>query len=356
LSLVGELPESVYVKGSYHLNPNIADISNSSLTFKSGINAHIFVSWLHPYKEQKLIVIGDKGMAVFDDGQSWPEKLQLYPHQIQWVNGMPTPAKAEMLRIKIEEEEPLVLECQHFLDCVQSGIQPRTNGEEGLNVLRVLDAAEHSLRTFYPVSLEQRSHDYFKHETAYVDKGCLVGKGTKVWHFSHILEGSKIGRQVIIGQNVMIGPDVHIGDFCKIQNNVSLYKGVTLEEGVFCGPSCVFTNVNNPRAEIERKDEFRQTYVERGATIGANATIVCGVRLGAYCFIGAGTVVTKNVPRHALMIGTPARQTGWVSHAGERLNEDFLCPREKRRYRLNAVNDLEEVIREKRTENETISA
>jgi UDP-2-acetamido-3-amino-2,3-dideoxy-glucuronate N-acetyltransferase len=175
---------------------------------------------------------------------------------------------------------------------------------------------------------------YFVHETAIVDGGCDIGEGTKIWHFSHIIKGSKIGQNCVIGQNVMIGPDVVIGNACKIQNNVSLYKGVTLEDGVFCGPSCVFTNVHNPRAEIERKDEFRVTYVECGVTVGANSTIVCGNRLGAYSLIGAGAVVTKDVKPHAVVVGNPAKQIGWVSHAGEKLGDDLVCPREKRHYKI----------------------
>lgn len=172
----------------------------------------------------------------------------------------------------------------------------------------------------------------FVHESAYVDDDVELGEGTKIWHFSHILPRTRIGRNVSIGQNVVAGPDVTIGDNCKIQNNVSLYKGVELEQGVFCGPSCVFTNVLNPRAEIERKDEFRLTRVRRGATIGANATIVCGHELGEYCMVGAGAVVTKDVPAYALMVGVPARRIGWVSRAGEILNETLTCPRTGERY------------------------
>ena len=144
-------------------------------------------------------------------------------------------------------------------------------------------------------------------------------KAPGVWHFSHLLSGVRIGRDCAIGQNVMIGPEVTVGNHCKIQNNVSLYRGVTVEDGVFCGPSCVFTNVLNPRAEIERKDEFRATVVRRGATIGANATIVCGHELGEYCFVAAGAVVTRDVPPFALVAGNPARRIGWVSQSGERL-------------------------------------
>lgn len=175
--------------------------------------------------------------------------------------------------------------------------------------------------------------DYFVHESAYVDDLVEIGEGTKIWHFVHVLSRTRIGRNCVLGQNVMAGPDVTIGDGCKIQNNVALYKGVTLADGVFCGPSCVFTNVLTPRAEVVRADEFLPTPVGRGVTIGANATIVCGHRLGDYCMIAAGAVVTKDVRPYALMAGVPARQIGWVSRAGERLDEELVCPRTGERYR-----------------------
>jgi UDP-2-acetamido-3-amino-2,3-dideoxy-glucuronate N-acetyltransferase len=167
---------------------------------------------------------------------------------------------------------------------------------------------------------------FYRHESSYVDGGASVGKGTKIWHFSHILSGSKIGENCTIGQNVMIGPDVTIGSHCKIQNNVSIYKGVTLEDGVFCGPSMVFTNIFNPRAEISKMDQVRPTLVKKGATLGANCTIVCGVTIGRYAFVGAGAVVTQDVPDHVLMVGNPARQTGWMCECGEKLNAKLHCP------------------------------
>jgi len=162
---------------------------------------------------------------------------------------------------------------------------------------------------------------FFVHKSAYIDKEVNIGNGTKIWHFCHVLGNSRIGDDCILGQNVAIGPDVTIGNRCKIQNNVSLYKGVTLEDEVFCAPSCVFTNVYNPRAFVERKNEFRQTLVKRGATIGANATIVCGVTIGSYAFIGAGAVVRKDVPDYALIVGVPARQIGWVCKCGTSLKK-----------------------------------
>ena len=170
------------------------------------------------------------------------------------------------------------------------------------------------------------------HQSSYVDDGAVVGRGTKIWHFCHILPRTVIGENCSIGQNVMIGPNVEIGSNCKVQNNVSIYDGVELADDVFCGPSCVFTNVNNPRADVSRKDEFRRTPIGRGASIGANATIVCGHALGEYCFIGAGAVITKDVPSFALMAGNPARRIGWMSRAGERLSGDLVCPRSGEAY------------------------
>ena len=158
--------------------------------------------------------------------------------------------------------------------------------------------------------------NFFVHPSAVIDQGARIGAGTKIWHFSHILKNTQIGENCVFGQNVAVGPDVIIGNGCKVQNNVSIYKGVVLEDGVFCGPSCVFTNVYNPRAFVERKQEFRITRVKKGATIGANATVVCGAMIGMYAFIGAGAVVKDDVPDYALIVGVPARQIGWVCKCG----------------------------------------
>lgn len=163
--------------------------------------------------------------------------------------------------------------------------------------------------------------NYFVHESSYVDEPAEIGDGTKIWHFSHILKNTKIGQNCNIGQNVVIGPNVEVGNGVKIQNNVSVYEGVVLEDRVFCGPSMVFTNVFNPRSEIKRMDELRKTLVKKGATIGANATIVCGNTIGSYSLIGAGAVITKDVPDYAIMMGNPARQSGWVCRCGVKLKE-----------------------------------
>lgn len=176
------------------------------------------------------------------------------------------------------------------------------------------------------------SETAFVHESAYIDDQVDIGDGAKVWHFVHVLKNTRIGAGSVLGQNVMAGPDVSIGSNCKIQNNVALYKGVNLADDVFCGPSCVFTNVLTPRAFVERKDEFRPTPVGKGATIGANATIVCGNSLGEYCMVAAGAVVTHDVPPYALVAGVPARRIGWVSREGERLDSSLVCPRTGEQY------------------------
>ena len=189
--------------------------------------------------------------------------------------------------------------------------------------------------------------NYFVHESSYVDEDVLIGEGTKIWHFCHIQSGARIGKNCSLGQNVNVSNHVTIGDQVKIQNNVSLYEGVTLEDGVFCGPSCVFTNVINPRSAIVRKEQFRKTRVERGASIGANATIVCGHTIGRYAMVGAGAVVTKDVPPYALVVGNPSRQIGWVSAYGHRLSFDrsglACCPESGQCYRLvnGAVEEVE---------------
>jgi UDP-2-acetamido-3-amino-2,3-dideoxy-glucuronate N-acetyltransferase len=357
LMLLGEMPESVYATGGSYLQRKIPDTTLTTLNFPSGVKAHIFVSWLHPFKEQKLVVVGDKKMAVFDDVGK--EKLLLYPHRIDWLERIPVASKAEGEIVPVHMEEPLKLECRHFLECIEYKQKPQTDGEEGLRVLKILQASQASLdrdgcsihidskledvparptpsirrdNTTKELDLSEAppisdaiAKDCFVHESAYLDNGVEIGESTKIWHFSHILSGSRIGKHCNIGQNVVIGPDVIIGNGCKIQNNVSVYKGVTLEDHVFCGPSMVFTNVHNPRSEISKMDEMRQTLVKRGGTIGANATIICGNTIGRYAFIGAGAVITTDVTDYALMVGNPARQIGWTCRCGERLSEQLEC-------------------------------
>ncbi len=329
LMLIDEEPVNVRASGEDYINRGIYDTTMTTLEFKNGVKGHIFVSWLHPFKEQKLVVIGSKAMAVFDDVSE--EKLFIYPHKIEWKDGkIPVAQKAEYQVVPVDSKEPLKLELNHFVECVLKREKPLTDGYEALRVLKVLELAETSLSSqrlpaaHYSLPI----NPYFIHETACIDEGVTIGDGTKIWHFSHILKNSRTGNNCIIGQNVTIGPDVEVGNRCKIQNNVSVYKGVILEDDVFCGPSCVFTNVYNPRTFIERKHEFLPTIVRNGATIGANATIVCGTTIGRYAVIGAGAVVKTDIPDYAIVVGVPAKQIGWACKCGTTLKfngKDAVC-------------------------------
>ena len=323
LMLLQEFPSEIYTTGGAYLQHNIADVTLTTMNFPSGVRAHIFVSWLHPFKEQKLVIVGDKKMLVFDDMSK--EKLFLYPHEVKWIDRQPVAAKADPEIVPVTMTEPLKNECEHFLECINSGKKPKTDAEEGLRVLKILQASQESLnQSGKTISFKSEKKVVPEgkikiHESAYVDAGVEIGEGTQIWHFSHVLKGSKIGQKCKIGQNVVIGPDAVIGNNCKIQNNVSVYKGVILEDDVFCGPSMVFTNVNNPRSAIIRMDEIKLTPVGKGASIGANATIVCVHKIGRHAFVGAGSVVTKDVPDYALVMGNPARQKGWICECGVKL-------------------------------------
>lgn len=328
LSLTDEMPSAVTSFGGNYLQAQVADVTVSNLSFPSGVKAHIFVNWLHPFKEQKLVVVGDQGMAVFNDVEP-VEKLLVYPNPIRWEHRQPVPEKGEPRVIELEKAEPLKNECAHFLESVRTGLPPRTDGREGLAVLSVLDACQQSLESEGSVvrpGLSElglvQERGYSVHPTAIVDENCSIGKGTRVWHFTHIISGSRIGEDCSLGQNVMVGPKVRIGNGVKIQNNVSVYEGVTLRDNVFCGPSMVFTNVYNPRAAVSRRDEYRTTLVKEGATLGANSTIVCGHTIGTHAFVGAGAVVTSDVPDYGLMVGNPAIQKGWMCACGVRLAFD----------------------------------
>jgi len=316
LMFLNEMPINISSHAGTYLNKDIADVTLTTMDFSSGVKSHIFVSWLHPYKEQKLVVVGNKRMAVFNDMAD--DKLLIYPHEIEWVDRVPVPLMKDPEPIKIRLEEPLKEECKHFLKCIKTRQKPKTDGKEGYNVLRILHLSQKSLENNAKnISLD--NENYFIHESSVIDDPCEIGAKTKIWHFSHILTGSKIGNNCNIGQNVMIGPDVKIGNNVKVQNNVSIYRGVNIEDDVFLGPSMVFTNVINPRSFISRKNEFKKTIVKKGATIGANATIVCGNNIGKYAFVGAGAVVTTNVPDYAIVVGNPAKISNWICQCGLKL-------------------------------------
>lgn len=348
LAIAGNKPNRVSAVGTAVLQEKIPDIATIHMEFAGGLKADITLSWLHPKKEQQLIVVGDDGMAVFADTKSWPEKLRVHRNKVDWSDNRPKAVPGSVELIGVAQSEPLKEELAHFLDCVVTRKQPRTGAKEAIPVLAVLEAAQRSLEQNsawidpedFAVKQERPRSNSLIHETAVVDPGCEIGEQTRVWHFSHILSGTKIGERCTIGQNVMIGPEVTVGNGCKVQNNVAIYKGVTLEDDVFCGPSMVFTNVLTPRAHIERKNEFAATRIGKGSTLGANCTIVCGNNVGEFSMVGAGAVVTKDVPPHALVVGNPARQIGWVSKAGRRLNlpvsgtGSAVCKESGEEYRL----------------------
>lgn len=320
LRLLGSEPDQVSCHGGAYLNHGVADVTVTNLRFPGGVRGHIFVNWLHPFKEHRFVVIGERKMAVFDDTLPWAQKLTLYPHRVDWMGGqVPVAHKAEGTPIKLEKLEPLRNECEHFIHCVETRQSPLTDGASGLRVLHVLEQAQRSLEfQSAPAAArpEKKGTSYFAHPTSTIDPGAEIGEGTRIWHYSHVMPTARVGKRCILGQNVFVAPQVRIGNGVKIQNNVSLYQGVELEDDVFCGPSMVFTNVVNPRSAIERKEEFKPTLVRKGASIGANATILCGCTIGRFAFVGAGAVVTSDVPDYMLVHGVPAQAKGWMCRCG----------------------------------------
>lgn len=360
LRLLGMAPERVSCLGGNYLNPDLADTTMTNLEFKNGVQGHIFVSWLHPFKVHRMVLIGEKQMAVFDDTQPWPKKLTLFPHRVDWVNGqIPVARQAEGTGVALDENEPLATECVQFLDCIQTRRQPLTDGKRAVQVLQILEAAQHSISKhgavidcnsfFYPGIADSQPAEgkaVFIHPSAVVASGARVGKGTKIWHFAHVMDGATIGQGCTLGQNTFVGKNVVLGNHVKVQNNVSLYEGVTLEDAVFCGPSVVFTNVINPRSEVDRKKEFKPTLIQKGATLGANATILCGVTIGDYAFVAAGAVVTRDVPAYALVMGIPSKISGWMCRCGNRLKlakKKAGCSACKRQYQWSLRDQLQEV-------------
>ena len=334
LRLLGEDPVEVACHGGSYVSDRVPDVTMSLLRFASGVRASIFVSWLHPFKEQKLVVVGDRQMVVFDDTAP-VDKLLLYPHRVDWVERMPIATRGDAQAVPLADVEPLAAECRHFLECVTARTRPRTDGASGVAVLRVLAACQQSLeRGGVPLAMAARvPAGVTIHPSATVDPGCEIGAGTRIWHYAHVMPGARIGKDCMLGQGVFVAPGVHVGDNVKLQNNVSLFEGVVLEDDVFCGPSAVFTNVRTPRSHVSRRDQFARTHVGQGATIGANATVVCGHDVGRYAFVGAGAVVTRDVPEHALVVGSPARVAGWMCRCGARLPlgvqpevEEGACP------------------------------
>jgi len=355
LFLLNETPESVSATGGNYLQKDIADVTLTMMDFPSGVKSHIFVSWLHPFKEQKLIVVGDKKMGVFDDLTK--EKLFLYPHKIEWQNRHPVASKAEVEIILVEEAEPLKMECKHFIECIRNNQTPITDGDEGLRVLEILSVAQQSLNnsgkkislhTQFEIRNPKSEMPYFIHPTAFIGDNCSIGKGTKIWHNSQIQSDAQIGENCIIGHNCFIGEQAKLGKGVKLECNIDVWDLVTLEDYVFVGPSAVFTNDINPRAKYPKKKypeygKWIPTLVKEGASIGANATIICGITIGKCAMIGAGAVVTKDVPDYAIGAGVPAKVIGWICECGNKLafnNGKAKCSKCNREYQKSGEKVL----------------
>jgi UDP-2-acetamido-3-amino-2,3-dideoxy-glucuronate N-acetyltransferase len=354
LSLLGggdeRLPNRLICDGYSAITPPICDSTTTIMHFDNQY-AEICVNWLYPFKEQSLIIVGDRGMITFKDSRTDPELL-LYPQPVTTDHqGNILVNKLDPKRIEFDTKiSPLTIECKHFIDCCRDPtLTCRTDGLEALHVLAVLEMAQHSLEnngiSVTPDCLKSEDLneisvaadrgvvadkvevvpsvvevvpsvvDYYVHPTAIVENGCVLGKGSKVWQWCHLMP-SIIGADCSFGQCVYVGKGVKMGDHCRIQNNVNIYSGVELESGVFLGPNCTTTNDKNPRAEFTKGGQYVKTLIRKGATVGAAAVIVCGVTLGEYCMVGAGAVVTKDVPAYALVVGNPARVIGSVDQKG----------------------------------------
>lgn len=353
LFLLGEQPISVSATGGNYLQNDITDVTLTTMDFPSGVKSHIFVSWLHPFKEQKLVVVGDKKMVVFDDVSK--EKLFLYPHKIEWQKRIPIAQKADAEIVTFNMGEPLKLECQHFLQSIEENQTPITDGAEGLRVLKILYAAQKSLTEHLALSQSSEGsklsyQDVFIHPTASVGEPNKIGRGTKIWHNSQVLAGAQIGEQCVIGHNCFVGSKAVLGKGVKLECNIDVWDLVTLEDYVFVGPSAVFTNDINPRAQYPKKKypqygKWIPTIVKKGVSIGANATIICGVTIGNSAMIGAGSVVTKDVSNYTIVAGVPAKGIGYICECGSKLmfaDDRAICSKCSKKYQKQ--NNLVEKI------------
>lgn len=332
-------PVDVVSRGGAFLQPTIHDSTLTILKYPGNVSGHIFVSWLHPFKEHRLVIIGDKGMFLFTDAPDGG-RLQFYEKGIDFVRGEPIKRDGPTETIELETVAPLTAELRYFVENLGKGPVKLAGAASGVEVLEILEDATSSLMAGVEARPRRmRTTSYYAHPSSYIDENVDIGEGTKIWHFAHVQSGARIGQHCSIGQNVNIGNNVRVGSHVKIQNNVSVYEGVELDDFVFCGPAMTFTNVIDPRSKYPQRGSahYLKTKVRTGASIGANATIVCGTTLGRHCFIAAGAVVTKDVPDYALMVGVPARQKGWVCECAEKIGgrgRKRTCRRCQRQYVL----------------------
>lgn len=326
---IGKLPVSISAEGDCFLKDNIHDVVKAYLIYPGNIRAHIFVSWLYPFKEQRLVIVGDEGMLSYED--SSPEKkINFYSKKVEWEKGFPVKKEKPLECIEYDMSAPLRNELEYFVQHLDSSVSI-ADGWSGYETVASIEKVNNILssKNIRSGGKEEGDKEYYAHESAYIDEGAVIGHGTKIWHFSHVMKSASIGENCSIGQNVCIADNVRIGNNVKIQNNVSVYEGVVLEDYVFCGPSMVFTNVKDPRCKYPQKGEshYLKTLIREGASIGANATIVCGHTVGRHAFIAAGAVVVSDVPDYALMMGVPAKRKGWMCECGEQLQKYLTCKR-----------------------------
>ena len=323
--LIGEKPLQVDSCGGIFLQPDIHDTTLTVLKYPNNIIGHIFLSWLQPFKEHRLVVIGSKGMISFDDSSD--KKILFYEKGIDWVKGEPIKRDGPTEEIFYDNSQPLTAELDYFARHLNGDKIEIADSQNAVDVLEILEEATKSLMQGQVSNgngkKEEIPKEYFAHATAFVDEKANIGKGTRIWHQCQVQAGAQIGENCTIGHNCFVASQAKLGNGVKLECNIDVWELVTLEDDVFVGPSAVFTNDNNPRAKYPKK-KFPQygswipTLVKEGASIGANATIVCGVTIGKFAFIGAGAVVTKDVPDYALVVGNPGRQIGWMDETGQR--------------------------------------
>lgn len=319
LHLVGGPPRRLRATGQRILQQGIEDDVHLDLEFQSGVRAHLHVSWLWPEPRRRLTLLGSQGMLVCDELEG---TVRLHRKSV----GRDLRESDEGSEVVFRGSgDALEAECRHFLDCVVERREPLSGGANAVEVVKVLEAAQKELERGLDGNMEDaglvQEDGSFVHESAYVDDGAEIGPGTKVWHFSHVMAGARIGRNCTLGQNVFVGRNAVIGDNVKVQNNCSVYEGVVLEDDTFCGPGVAFTNVKRPRSAFPRDPAtgYARTTVKRGASLGANSTIVAGVTVGEGAMVAAGAVVTRDVPPHALVSGVPARVAGFACLCGSAL-------------------------------------
>jgi len=353
--LLGTKPIEVLSRGAAFLQPDVHDTTMTTLRYPNNVMCHNYVSWLHPFKEHRIVVIGSNGMLRFDDS-SKTKALVFYKKGIDLIEGEPIKRDGPTEQMEYGDGAPLTEELRYFAKNLDGKIA-RADAKNAIEVLEILEQATTSLQTeknnrpqktgsITSVAPQQNvapsarlGTDVNIHDSTYVDDDVVIGDGTKIWHYSHVQSGTTIGRNCSLGQNINVGNNVKIGNHVLIQNNVSVYRGVELEDYVFCGPSMTFTNVLDPRAKYPQgASAYSQTLIKEGTSIGANATVVCGNTIGRHAFIAAGAVVTKDVPDYAFMIGVPARREGWVTEGAERVPDNhtgvYECSKSGCRYEI----------------------